>query len=66
VLLRAATAIADVDAELAASLSEEVVARIVGLVPETWLEDPAAAYRDYLVERLRQPRAFVEEAVSAR
>ena len=66
VLLRAAAAIEAVDAELAGSLTEDAVARIVDLVPETWLEDPAAAYRDYLVERLRRPRAFVEEAVRAR
>jgi len=66
VLLRAATMIEEVDAELAATLTAGVVARIVGLVPETWLEDPAAAYHDYLVDRLRQPRAFVEEAVHAR
>jgi hypothetical protein len=66
VLLRAATAIGDVDAELAGLLTPEVVARIVALVPESWLGDPAAAYRDYLVERLRSPRAFVEEAIGAR
>ena len=66
VLLRAATAIADVDRELAGLLTPEVVARIVALVPESWLADPAEAYRDYLVERLRSPRAFVEEAIGAR
>ena len=66
VLLRAATELEDVDGELAASLSGDVLSRIVGLVPDMWLEDPREAYLAYFDGRLRQPRAFVEEAARAR
>jgi hypothetical protein len=75
VLLRNADAIAAVDAEMAAAITAEAVDRIVGLLPAAWLqadghgagpEDTRAAYRHYLEERLRAPRAFVEEAIRGR
>jgi hypothetical protein len=74
VLLPLASELAAVDAAMAAALSPQVVAEVVALVPDDWLEpDPqftdAAAQRDaycrYLVERLQAPRAFVEEALRA-
>ena len=65
VLLRAAADIAGVDEALAADLGDDVLSRIVGLIPEVWLEDPRDAYLAYLQERLRAPRAFVEEAARA-
>jgi hypothetical protein len=75
VLLGLASRIADVDARIAPQLSDEVVARIVDLVPDDWLEDTPhfngpreqrAAYSQYLMARLQAPRAFVEEAIRAR
>lgn len=66
VLLRAASRIEDVDAELAKALTEAVIGGIVDRVPDAWLADAREAYRSYLVERLRAPRTFVEEAIRAR
>ncbi|MBK5258905.1 MAG: aminotransferase class I and II [Thermoanaerobaculia bacterium] len=75
VLLRWASAIREADEELAPLLTLEAVERIIALVPESWLAgeprfpstaDHRAAYRDWLMTRLEQPRAWVEEAVRAR
>jgi hypothetical protein len=69
VLLRRAGLLAEVDEPMAALLTPGVIERIVGLIPEAWLEDDPsqrAAYSRYLIERLAAPRAFVEEAVRAR
>jgi hypothetical protein len=69
VLLTKASQLAQVDAGMAALLTPDAIERIVSLIPEIWLEDgpsERAAYRDYLVERLTAPRAFVEEAIRAR
>jgi HipA-like protein len=75
VLLPFASALADVDADMAAPLSPERIAAIVARVPDDWLGDePAfasqdahrAAYVDYFVRRLVAPRAFAEEAAHAR
>jgi hypothetical protein len=73
VLLRAAGLLPQVDEELARRLTPEVVAGILDLVPDAWLEgetsDPGrarSAYRQYFTERLSAPRAFVEEAIRVR
>jgi len=75
VLLPAAAALAEVDADLASRLAPEVVAAVLDLIPDAWLAgDPAggdadgrrAAYLDYLLDRRSPPRAFVEEAIRAR
>ena len=78
VLLPAASRIAEVDAALATRLTRPVLEAIVGLVPDAWLGDAAAApattsvaaaaraaYLDHFVRRLAAPRAFVTEAVRA-
>lgn len=74
VLLRHASAVAEIDAVLAARLDETTLAAIVATLPDDWLEaDPAfvsvAANRDayvrHFVDRLRAPRAFAEEAARA-
>jgi hypothetical protein len=73
VLRRRATMLGDVDEAMAAALSEDVIAGIVDLIPEVWLEEIAAgegarikaAYRRYLLDRLTAPRAFVPEAARA-
>lgn len=74
VLLRWATEIRDVDAELAAMLTPEVVDEILNTIPDGWLGDEErfanvkqhrAAYRDYLLHRLESPRRWMEEAADA-
>jgi hypothetical protein len=74
VLLKGATLLEQVDEEMAAALTEEVLGGVVALVPGEWLSDrsagdPAAAgaaYRTYLLGRLMPPRRFVEEALRVR
>jgi hypothetical protein len=74
VLLRWASALDAVDAEMAARLTPAVINDVVGLIPPQWLDEPAASagaaraedYAAYLVERLAAPRAFVDEAIRAR
>ncbi len=77
VLLRRAGDIRATDLHLAAALSEDQIASALSHVPESLLMDPLARgpfntaaeardrYTRYLVERLRPPRLFVEEAVAA-
>lgn len=74
VLLRWATELSVVDAELAALLTPDAITRIVDSIPEQWLgSDPLfatfdenrAAYREYLLRRLQSPRDWVEDAVRA-
>ena len=70
VLVRQATALSDVDRMLTDALNEAQLREIVDLIPDAWLEGNPARLRDayvrYLVDRLREPRAFVEEAVRVR
>jgi len=74
VLLPRASEIASVDAAMPARLDENTFRDIVGLIPDAWLAgDPSYAtpaerrdaYVDYLVARMRAPRAFAEEAIRA-
>jgi hypothetical protein len=69
VLLRKASALAAVDELMAATLTPAAIERIVGLIPESWIDEGAPdrdVYGSYLVERLAAPRTFVEEAIRAR
>ena len=75
VLLRWATGVAEADEELTARLTEEEIARVIGLIPESWLGDEPrfatidahrAAYREYFLRRLEPPRQWMEDAVRAR
>jgi hypothetical protein len=75
VLLPSAETLAQADAELSAKLDREVIAGILAQVPDAWLDgedafaEPAgqrAAYVDYLMSRLVQREAFVQEAIRAR
>jgi len=75
VLLPYAGELEAADARLRATLADEVVAGIVASIPDTWLEDSPHfadaqaqrdAYRRYLLRRLGNSRAFVEEAIRAR
>jgi hypothetical protein len=69
VLLTKASRLAEVDREMTTALSPAIIDGIVDLIPDGWLEDGAperAAYRRFLVDRLVEPHAFVEEAIRAR
>jgi hypothetical protein len=78
VLLPFASRLEAVDAPLAALLTPTLLADIVALIPDQWLNDVEgdaafankeahrAAYLGYLERRLAGPRTFVQEAVRAR
>ncbi len=74
VLLGRASELNEADGVLSARLPPEIINTIVRLVPDTWLEDPnfsgpeehRQAYLRYLLDRLKAPRAFVEEAINVR
>jgi hypothetical protein len=78
VLLAVAGDLAAADDECTARLSGDVIASIVGAVPDELYLDRAGMpaefasvreardrYRDYLTRRLAHPRAFATEAVAA-
>ncbi len=73
VLLPFASALQGADARLASQLTPEVITRVVGLIPDSWLgtapfSDVAshrAAYIDYLLQRLEARQIFLEEAERA-
>lgn len=70
VLLRHAGALRAVDAGLSALITEPALGAVLDLVPRAWLTDGApgdgsterAAYLRLLLDRVRAPRPFVEEA----
>jgi len=68
VLLRWASEIDAADEKLAAMLTPDVIAGVVDLIPESWLDDDGqrARYRDYFTQRLAPPREWMEDAVRAR
>ena len=75
VLLPWAEGLPEADRALAAKLDRALLDDIVAQVPDSWLQaadafaDPAtmrAAYIEYLVLRLEQRQAFVQEAIDAR
>lgn len=75
VLLRLAGALREVDATFSEWLTPEVIEGIIKLIPEGWLageswfsgiDEHRGAYVRYLLDRLKPPRAFLEEAIDAR
>jgi len=75
VLLPFASSIVEADDRLVPRLDRAILEELAAQVPDDWLvpedglPDPAAhrrAYVDYLLARLAEPRAFVEEAERAR
>jgi hypothetical protein len=75
VLLRDASALAEIDEAQSARLTRDVLEGIVDMVPSAWLTtegstltaaEVRSAYVAYLVDRLVAPRPFLREAVSAR
>lgn len=74
-LLSRASNLEGADAELTRRLTPEIIAPIVALIPDDWLEpdtvfptnaEQRAAYLRFLLARLESTRAFVEEAIRAR
>jgi hypothetical protein len=75
VLLKFADQLESADKTMSALITEDVIRRIVELIPDAWLMNDlkfatATAYRDayidYLLKRLVSPHEFVEEAIRAR
>ncbi|MBK9714587.1 MAG: aminotransferase class I and II [Kouleothrix sp.] len=75
ILLPYADALPEADAVLSERIAPDLIERLVGLIPDSWLaaearfadhDEHRAAYASYLLSRLQAPRAFVEEAVDAR
>jgi hypothetical protein len=75
VLLKYASSLEAVDAEMTALLTPEVLARVVEWIPESWIpEDPGfegkgaqrEAYLKYFTERRQSSALFVGEALRAR
>jgi hypothetical protein len=75
ILLPLAAELAESDVRLSAFITPEVVTDTVALIPEAWLggdrvfgspQENREAYTRYLQSRLRQPHAFVQEAIRAR
>jgi hypothetical protein len=75
VLLRHADALPEADMVLRPLVTPELIEAIVAQIPDSWLDDEPsfagrdehrAAYVSYLLTRLAEPRAFVEEALDAR
>lgn len=75
VLLPFAAALPEADVRLREQLTAAHIERIVGWIPDVWLEREAAfdsveahraAYAEYLIQRLEASIVFVEEAQNAR
>ena len=75
VLLRYASRLQHIDAQMTERITPERIAGIVQLIPDDWLErEPSFsgiaehrnAYLQYLLKRLQLPHLFVEEAIRAR
>jgi hypothetical protein len=75
VLLPIADRLHMADDELAPRVTAGLLEQIVAAVPDTWLQtEPTftepemhrSAYLEYLMARISEPRAFVEEAMNAR
>lgn len=75
VLLKYASDLAETDAQMATLITADKLARIVQLVPDSWLpDDPGfagkeaqrAAYLNFFAVRLQSSAVFVQEAIRAR
>jgi hypothetical protein len=75
VLLKYASTLADVDAQMASLLTADKLATIVRWIPDSWLPDDSGfagknaqreAYLNYFVLRMQSSAVFVQEAIRAR
>jgi hypothetical protein len=74
VLLRLAGSLEDADTKLMERITPDIIDSIVRLIPDAWLVEESLsggpsqqrdAYIEYLVNRLKPPRLFLEEAIRA-
>ena len=70
-MLRFANTLRQADELLAPRVTPELIADIVGMIPDAWLHDSTVAaqrqdYARYLEARIASPRAFAEEALRVR
>ena len=75
VLLPRAERLAEIDSEMAALITPDLIRDVIELVPGPWLggnesfsteAEYRSAYVDYLLQRLEPPRPFLKEAIRAR
>jgi hypothetical protein len=75
VLLKLASKLVEIDADMRARLTPDEVAGVVELIPEAWLADDPGfenrseqrdAYRNYFTARLAASDIFLKEALRAR
>src|SRR5206468_101013 len=75
VLLRLASALQEVDAQMTGRVTPDIIDSVVTLIPDSWLvgDSPFGestqhrdAYIEYLLSGLEPPHVFVEEAIRAR
>jgi hypothetical protein len=75
VLLPFADSLEKADASMTERVTQDVIRRIIDLVPDCWLvtnspfstvDEHRQAYISYLVSRLERPHVFLEEAIRAR
>jgi hypothetical protein len=75
VLLEVAESLPEASVRLTALATPELIESVTSLIPDAWLSGPSAystpeahrkAYSDYLLNRLKTPQGFLEEAVRAR
>jgi hypothetical protein len=75
VLLKYASSVADVDAQMASLLTADKLANIVQWIPDSWLPDDYGfagknaqreAYLNYFILRMQSSAVFVQEAIRAR
>jgi hypothetical protein len=75
VLLTRAAQLPNADQRLAAQVTSDLIDATLAAIPDDWLNAAGAfadlsehrsAYRTYLLDRLAEPRSFVEEAINAR
>jgi hypothetical protein len=75
VLLRFASSLREVDAQMSGRVTPNIIDGIVKLIPDAWLVGDSPldgssrhrdAYMEYLLSRLEPPHGFLEEALRAR
>jgi hypothetical protein len=74
VLLQFASALQEIDAQMAGRVTPDIIDGIVKLIPDAWLggdspfgasDQHRDAYLEYLLSRLEPPHVFLEEAIRA-
>jgi len=68
VLLRWASEIREADERLAPILTRDLIERVAGWIPDSWLEDyeQRSRYVAWFMQRLESPRQWMEDAIRAR